>query len=244
MSAEPAGKSARSMFALQGENLMQPLQACMLKHLPLRALVALRQTCRAIRQLVDDDTGLLWLQHARQLRIAEQLLPSQPQHGPAVHAVLRSQACQVSRLLQTIANCRVHGKLSMRQHLLSPVDLICPAVLTNGVNPCMRQAKGCNCLHSHFSIIVICSQGWATQPQHWLCYSKTNQTCTSPKNIFRRFLSQRSAWESAPWHDCRLLKVRKVLCLIVCASDAWLWLQLKLELKSFENISQNVHVAL
>lgn len=80
--------------------LLQPLRVHMLKHVPVKVLLALRQACSLTCLLVDDYTGPQWLAIARQLQVPEQLLPHDAQHGPAVHAVLRDQAALVTNIRQ------------------------------------------------------------------------------------------------------------------------------------------------
>ena len=80
--------------------LLQPLQLHMLELLPALALAALRQTCNAMRFLVDFSTGSMWLDIARDLNKAEELLPEHAVHSPAVIALLYQQAAILSNIRQ------------------------------------------------------------------------------------------------------------------------------------------------
>ena len=92
-------------------SLLLPLQAHTLDHLPIKALLALRQACSTTRSLVDDGTCAQWRRIARQLHVPQQLLPEDAQHAPAVHAVLRDQAVQVARIRRGEASLVHQGDL-------------------------------------------------------------------------------------------------------------------------------------
>lgn len=89
----------------------------MLSQLPVRALLALRQTCSLMRHLVDAGSGPRWLDIARHLQVAEQLLPQDAQHGPAVHAVLRDQAAVLSSIQKARPSMVHQGDLGSCSHV-------------------------------------------------------------------------------------------------------------------------------
>ena len=97
--------------------LLHPLRAHLLHQLPVRALLALRRTCSVMRDLVDNETGPQWLDIARQLRVAEQLLPQDAVHAPAVHSVLRDQASLVASIRKAQPSLVHQGNIGLCTHV-------------------------------------------------------------------------------------------------------------------------------
>ena len=63
------------------DQLRQPFQQYMLSHMPVKLLVALRQTCTLMRHVVDGDTFFLWKRAALQLGVPPELLPKRVRHS-------------------------------------------------------------------------------------------------------------------------------------------------------------------
>lgn len=97
--------------------LLHPLRAHLLIQLPVSTLLALRQTCSMMRNLVDDETGPQWLDIARQLQVAEQLLPKDALHAPAVHSVLRDQAGLVASIRKAQPSLVHQGDIGQCTHV-------------------------------------------------------------------------------------------------------------------------------
>ncbi len=98
--------------SIASPDLMQPMQAYLFEHLPVRALVALRQSCKAMQYLVDASTGPQWAHAARGLGVAEELLPHEAQHGMPAQTVLRNQAEMILRIRNFQPRVTHRGELS------------------------------------------------------------------------------------------------------------------------------------
>lgn len=108
LSSQPAASSTTNDLLL---GLLQPLQEHMLDHLPVKALLALRQASSTTCCLVDDSTCPQWLSVAEELRAPPQLVPLDAQHGPAVHAVLRDQAALLANIRGARPSLVHHGDI-------------------------------------------------------------------------------------------------------------------------------------